>query len=268
MKKDERGTVLIEFVGSFLLFVLLIMSVLSLVNLGTMQARMHYAMTQTANTISMYGYVLNVVGADKFLMGIDSGGEGLKDGANKTIDDVNKVLNNINDLNVPGVVNSAEDAAYNIGETVSGAIDNPTQALQSVLQYALQQGMGFGFEQLLRPLIGYHLTNGEQSGDEYLRSVGVDGVDSLEFYTFSLPGYTKPNTEKGELVGKINGLPADDSVLLDSDGNIRITVQYEMAYSFMGLNSILPFEPKLKVTQSVMTKMWLGGRGEGYDRKK
>jgi len=59
MRNDERGTVLIEFIGSFLLFFLLIISILSLVNIVTAQARVHYALTETANTMSMYGYVMS-----------------------------------------------------------------------------------------------------------------------------------------------------------------------------------------------------------------
>jgi len=266
MRKDEQGTILIEFVGSFLLFVLLIMSILSLVNIGTMQARMHYAMTQAATTLSMYGYVLNVIGVDEFLIGNNAKAEDVREGINNTINDINEVLANINKLDLPGVANSAGTVMINASGQVNSTFDNPKAAINNLANYALSQGMSFGFEQLLKPLIGYHLANGNMNGDEYLRSVGVDGVDSLVFYTFSLPGYVPPS--EGELVGSISGLPADDSVLLNKDGNVRITVQYEMEYSFMGLNSILPFEPKLKVTQSVMTKMWLSGSGEGYKEKK
>ena len=266
MRKNEQGTILIEFVGSFLLFVLLIMSILSLVNIGTMQARMHYAMTQTANTLSMYGYVLNVSGADGFLISNAAVAENVRQGANTSIDDINNVLNEINNLSISGVVSSAEIAAGNIGAQVDNVIENPVQAVQSVANYGLNQGMSFGFGEILKPLIGYHLANGDMSGDEYLRSVGVDGVESLSFFTLSAPGYTPAG--KGQLVGTINGLPADDSALLDHNGNVRITVQYEMKYSFMGLDNIMPFEPKLKITQSVMTKMWHGGRGERYERYK
>ena len=56
---------------------------------------------------------------------------------------------------------------------------------------------------------------------------------------------------------------ANDSLLLDADGNVKIVVQYDVDYSFGAL--ILPFEePKLHVTQEVVTKAWLGGEGEGY----
>jgi hypothetical protein len=261
MRRNERGTILIEFVGSFLLFVLLILSILSLVNLTTMQARMHYALTQSANTLSLYGYALHATGLDAPLIHLASGAESVRREANASIDEVNDVLENINSLNLPGLARSAGTATDRFSSWADDTRENPQQTLQLLLQYALQEGAGFGFEQLLRPLLAHHLANGEMSGDAYLRSVGVDGTDSLEFYTLSMPGYTPAG--EGETVGSLTGLPGDDSALLDGNANVKIVVQYEMEYDFMGLP--LPFEqPKLKVTQSVMTKMWLGGRGEGY----
>jgi hypothetical protein len=52
------------------------------------------------------------------------------------------------------------------------------------------------------------------------------------------------------------------SALLDSDGNVRLTVQYEVEYTFGGLP--LPFTPTLKITQTAVTKAWLNGSGKGY----
>jgi hypothetical protein len=264
MRNNEQGTILIEFVGSFLLFVLLILSILSLVNITTMQARMHYALTQTANTLSMYGYVLNVIGVDDFMMKSNEVAENVRQGANDVIGDINDVLDNVNNLDIPGVVNSAGTATSNIGGQIGNALDNPTQAIQSIANYALNELGSAAFEQLLRPLVAYHLSNGDMSGDEYLWSVGVNGMDGLEFYSFTLPEYIPAG--EGELVGSITEIADNDSALLNSGGNVKITVQYEMAYSFMGLDNLLPFEPKLKVTQSVMTKMWLGGRGKRYEK--
>jgi hypothetical protein len=230
-----------------------------------MQARVHYALTQSANTLSMYGYVLNVVGADSFMMQSSARAQEVRQGANASIDDINAVLNKINDPDILGVVNSAGTAANNIGGQVNNVLENPTQAIQSLVHYALGEVGSAAFEQLLRPLVAYHLSNGDMSGDEYLRSVGVEGVDSLQFHSWesALPGYIPPG--QGQYVGTITTIPDDNSILLNGSGNVKITVQYEMAYSFMGLDALMPFEPKLKITQSVMTKMWLGGRGKRYE---
>ena len=279
MRKNEQGTILVEFVGSFLLFVLLIISILSLVNISTMQARMHYALTQSANTLSMYGYVLNVIGVDEFLIQSNARANEVREGTNSAITDTNAVLSDINDVfnhlnssDIRGLAGSTQNladntqtAANNIGDQANNILENPVEAVQYLANYALGELGSAGFEQILRPLVAYHLTNGDMSGEEYLWSVGVSGMDGLEFHRWSsaIPGYT-PASE-GEIVGTLNTIPDDNSILLNGDGNVKITVQYEMSYDFMGLNKLLPFdEPKLKITQSVMTKMWLGGRGEGY----
>ncbi|MCL2202230.1 MAG: hypothetical protein FWB75_09715, partial [Oscillospiraceae bacterium] len=58
MKKDDRGHIAVETVCAFIPFVLLVVSILSLVNIVVLQARVHYALTQTAKTLSVYCYTL------------------------------------------------------------------------------------------------------------------------------------------------------------------------------------------------------------------
>ena len=262
MRKNEDGTILIEFVGSFLLFVLLILSVLSLVNINTMQARMHYALTQAASTLSMYGYVLSVIELDDFMMNVNGSAPNLRRGVDVDINEISDVLRCINNLDIKGL-NKAGTVVTKISDQVDGILNNPTQALKSIACYALNECGSAAFEQILRPLVAYHLANGDMSGDEYLRSVGVEGgMESLQFHTFSLPGHTPP--QNGQIVGSLTSIGDRNSILLNKDGNVKITVQYSMDYSFMGLDRLLPFEPKLLVTQSVATAMWLGGRGDEY----
>ena len=68
MRRDERGYIVVETIGSFLLFVLAVTSILSLINIVAVQARVHYAITQAAQTVSMYCYVLDVTGAADHLV--------------------------------------------------------------------------------------------------------------------------------------------------------------------------------------------------------
>ena len=63
MKKDDNGYIVVETIFSFTLFVFLIISILSIINIVTVQARVHYAITQAAETISMYSYTLDAMGA-------------------------------------------------------------------------------------------------------------------------------------------------------------------------------------------------------------
>lgn len=54
---DEKAYISVETIGTFLPLVFLVVSILSLVNVAAAQARVHYALTQAANAISIYGYM-------------------------------------------------------------------------------------------------------------------------------------------------------------------------------------------------------------------
>ena len=63
MGKDERGYIVLETISAFLLFTLLVIAILSIISIVTVQARIHYAITQTCETVSMYSYILDLTGA-------------------------------------------------------------------------------------------------------------------------------------------------------------------------------------------------------------
>jgi len=260
MRKDESGSIILEFIGSFLLFFLLIMSVLSLVNIVTVQARVHYALTQTANTLSMYGYILHTTGIDKLMIEIDRNTEKVRSGVNEQVNNINELFGSINSVDPGGIKSGAGSTWETFKSWGSGAKESPKDTIALLLGYGLGEVSSAGLQELLKPMMMRYLENGDetrgnyQSGKDYLESVGVVGGD-LKFYEFSMPGYTRAG--EGEFLGQVTGLATNNSVLLDKDGNVRLTVQYEIAYTFMGLP--LPFGPTLSVTQTVMTKMWLGG---------
>ena len=215
MRKNEKGTILIEFIGSFLLFFLLIISILSLVNIVTAQARVHYALTETANTLSMYGYVLSATDQVS------------SQEAEEPADDINAILNKLNQF----------QSGFSSWE---GSV--PSQALQSVMGAFLGEVQATALKGVINELVLSNLATGAQSGEEYLRSVRIS---NLELTEFASPG---------------SGTAGKESTLYDSQDNIKLTVEYEIDYTFMGLP--IPFEPKLKVAQSVKTKMWF--QREGY----
>lgn len=81
--KDERGYIVVETVGTFVPLVLLIISILSLVNIVAVQARMHFALTQAAITISVLSYSLET--------------DSLQE-AESIFSDINAVFNNVSSL--------------------------------------------------------------------------------------------------------------------------------------------------------------------------
>jgi len=251
MYKNENGYVVVETIGAFVPFVLLVVSILSLVNIMTMQARVHYALTQAANTLAMYSYTLEVMGIAKNLTTLDNKADRVYREASAMRNDVNAVISGMNGLSdLSGAKEGASDTisrAYGWGEEAMG---DPKGTLQLLMNYGINELRNRMFEELARPLVGRYLSNGEMTGDQYLTSVGVvnritgkTGLGALEFYQFRSTG-------------------AGNSVLIDKNGNVKLTVEYEVKYTFGGLP--LPFSPTLRITQTAVTKAWLNGSGKGY----
>ena len=248
---DENGYIVVETIGAFIPFLLLIISILSLINIVTVQARVHYALTQAANTFSMYSYTLEVLGIADKLTALDNKASRVASEANDMRDDINSVLSGIDSLSglMTSVSNSGAviERAFGWGEEIAG---DPKGALQLLMNYGLDELRNKVFEEMARPLVGRYLANGEMSGDEYLRRAGVvnthtgeEGLEALEFYQFS-------------------NLGIGNSVLIDANGNVKLVVEYEIEYTFGGLR--LPFRPTLRITQTAATKAWLNGSGKGY----
>jgi len=251
MRKDENGYIVVETIGTFIPFVLLMISILSLVNIVTVQARIHYALTQTANTLSMYSYVLEVLGIANKLTALNNKSHKTIEGINEIRNDINSVLQGIDSLT--NMLDAAEngvgliDRISSIGASVA---NDPDAALQNLMSYGVDELRNKAFEELVRPLVGRYLMSGGMSGDEYLKKANVinkktDGVGlaALDFYRFSSFG-------------------AIDSTLIDMKGTVKLVVEYEIEYMFGNLP--LPFRPTIHITQTVVTKAWLNGSGKGY----
>lgn len=254
MKQDQGGYIVVETIGCFTLFVFLMISILSLINIVTVQARVHYAITQAAETVSMYSYTLDAMGVADHLIASAGRSDKTEREINTFIDNVNDVFGAIKTLNISGI-GEAGDALYQQGSAVAERLqDDPEDVLQNVMNYGLQKVGGFAFGELMRPLVNRYLTNGDISGDEFLKAFHViGGLDGLNFTPGSLPSWD----------GSRVVTSSDSSRLFSSTGDIRIVVSYKIDYAFGALP--LPSAVKeLEVTQEVVTKAWLGGLGEGY----
>lgn len=248
MKGDEKGYIVVETSTAFMLLVLLMVSILSLVNIVTVQSRVHYALTQAAQTISLYSYTLEVTGmADSIKSNADKAEQ-----AGEIKENINEILTGLKNLSEGQTAEVGKSATVQVKGWVENTVQDPKQTIQLMLNYGLKEMGDAAFSALVRPLVGRYLDNGDQSGDEYLKAFHVDGgLKGLEFYSF----HSVASTD----------LPAThNSTLMDSNGDVWLTVNYEIDYTFGALP--LPFEPKLKISQTVKTKAWLGGDGEGYQK--
>ncbi len=251
MRGDDRGYIVVETVGAFLLFTLLNIAILSMISIVTVQARVHAALTQACETISMYSYVLDLTGAASHIQKNSAKAEAVQGQIDAFKGSVNGLLDGIEKLEPSQIGEKGSALADQVSAGISGVISDPKAMLQYMMNYTLDQVGSAAFSTYLaRPLVGRFLANGSISGDQYLKNYGViDGLEGLDFYTFDTFDFGSSGS--------------NDSHLLDKNGDVRLVVQYDISYHFGAL--LLPFdEPKLHVTQMASTKAWLGGEGEGY----
>ena len=228
--RDEDGYIVVETVGVFTLFVFFMASILALVGIVALQSRVHYAITQAAQTLSMYTYVYEITGKSGGFTGGTSIQRISQDDLENGLGAISTAVNAFSAVS-PGTQGSAADAA-------SELFRDPKNLVSMYLNDAQEPGFS---EQAIRPLIGRYLRNGEMTGDQYLKSMGVaKGIKGLEILGYDY---------------------GPESSLINSDGTVSISVRYEINYSFWGLP--LPFS-KLRVTQSAATRAWLGGEGVRY----
>ena len=143
---DELGYITVETLGTFIPFVFLVVSILSLVNIVTVQTRVHYALTQATNTISIYAHTLKLRS---------------KIGAGELKDNIEDVLAGIGSLDFVDVIGGDDEIIGYVTDMIDGA----------------------DFETLVRELIGRYLSNGSLSGGEYLKTANViGGLDGLDLY--------------------------------------------------------------------------------------
>ena len=258
MRRDDNGYIVVETIASFLLFTFLMVSILSLINLTAVQARIHNALTQSAETISMYSYVLELTGAAPHLKNLSGKADHVDAEANAFKGSLNDVLDGLNSIRTGGATKANVDQVYHGGmelyDRTSGwindTISDPKSTIQYLLSYGAQTGIDFAFEAVVRQYVSHFLSNGSMSGDEFLQAFDVvGGTNGLDFYSFNLFSLSQSGV--------------NNSRMLTADGDVKLVVQYDLDYSFGALP--LPKEVRtLHITQEAKTKAWLGGYGEGY----
>ncbi len=258
MRRDERGYIVVETIMAFMLFLFLNLSILSLINIVVVQSRIHYALTQAAETMSMYSYTLEAMGAADHLVKSAERADRTKKDAATVVKDINGVIDALEKFDLDALHDASHDTYEHVSGIAEHIANDPKDVLQNLMNYGLQEGGSFLLGVCMKPLMDRYLTNAAMSGAEFLEAFHVNnGLAGLQFSTFELVGYD-PATHRLTSGGKSN------SMLLDKDKNLRLVVEYDIDYTFGALPLPESFQGKLHVTQMVVTKSWLGGHGERY----
>lgn len=253
MRRDERGYIVVETIAAFVPFIILMVSILSLMGLSFVHIRVHHALTQTASQISMYGYVFRVSNA----------GEPL-DSYQEVSGDVVQAKENT-DLIVGGVGNLKDLASsldfsdpfktYEAGKQSVDDIKTGVGGLKE-LGSKYTDDLGNTFELLLNAGVGYGMNEIVNHFSDFLFKKQFQiGEENFDF--FNKKYHVK--FKKGE------GDPVQVEPISYKNNVLKLKVSYSASFSLGRI--VLPFEPKLDINQQVQTKLWIG-KGDRYVKSK
>jgi len=265
----NKGSILIESVLGLAIYVAVMAIVLGLINVMVVQARMQHAITQTALTLSMYSYVFEITGIAPVLQALDGRAEQGRDTIRGVVQNVDMIVEQVTEIGTQDNV-TLEDVV-DMGNTAIEAampwVQNPSAIVTEIRRVLSAGGDAVLFElwsslvtMLVRPMVEWHLSDGQISGHDFLLSMNVvHGMDGLRFkYPY--------DGNAGFLMGLWSGITGEEenrqrTVIIDRDNNIRIFVQYDIDL-FWG---VFPTQlTRLTVSQSAVTRAWLSGYGGGY----
>lgn len=142
-KEKERGAIVAEATISLTAFVFAIFTILSLVNIYYIQAKIGVSLNSAAKEISQYSYLYYALGINRYDAEISAGTEDERKLVKDTIDGVGTLLNSFSEIetsvetvdfdNLAGVVTT--------GEKVAGEVETMTKTVDSlVTEYAEKIG--------------------------------------------------------------------------------------------------------------------------------
>lgn len=256
---SENGSVTIEATISLSTFMFAIVTILTIVNICMVQARMSYAINTTAKEISQYSYLYSLTGLnDSQNQLYQAGVEGTKD-VSKILSDINTVYNEIENLgntgkqstdniddimsawdSAVGSVENIQEAGSSLESTLSDIASDPKNLMFGITKLAASEGFDLAKSRLVaaplaKTLCKKHLVNEEDGDvDSYLKFLGVvpSGTGSY-----------------------IDGLDFSQSTLFPYGSNeIQINVSYDVK-----VIPLLPLDFSFHFNQTAITNGWLAG---------
>ena len=260
-QNSENGLISVEALISLSFFTFTVVTILSIVNICTVQAKVSVAINATAKELSQYSYLYSLTGFGKSEAELAEAAKGTKDQLNGTLANINEVFNQIQNLgdDVGDVSNisSIEDISAKWDNLISDGqkiqengtklanefsemAKNPTEMIFGIVKLAASEGLELAKSRLVaaplsKLLCQKHLVD-VKNGDvnAYLKRLGVvpaaNGVylDGLDFSKSSLFPY--------------------------GSNEITVNVSYDVK-----VIALLPIDFSFHFNQTAVTHGWLAG---------
>lgn len=257
--RRENGVITIEATISLSAFIFAIVTILSIVNVCIVQAKISNAINLTAKELSQYSYLYSLTGFSKSEAELHRAGQEGTASIDNILTDVNTMYNEIEKIGETGqqtpnnvddimaswdsVVGSAEaidDAAGSIESTIMNDIANDPKGLMfGIAKMAASETLELGKSKLIaaplsKALVKKHLVAEEDGSVEaYLKSLGV--VPKNDSY--------------------LDGLDFSESTLFPYGSNeITVNVSYDVK-----IIPLLPLDFTFHFNQTAKTNGWLAG---------
>ncbi len=257
--KKENGSVTIEATISLSAFMFAIVTILTIVNICIVQARISYALNTTAKEISQYSYLYSLTGLNDSQSKLyEAGKEGTKD-ITKILSDINTVYNEIENLgntgnqspeniddimsawdSAVGSVDNIESAGSSLYDTISDIASDPKNLMFGIAKLAASEGFDLVKSRLIaaplaKTMVQRHLVNTKDGDvDAYLKYLGVVPAANGSY---------------------LDGLDFSQSTLFPYGSNeIRINVSYDVK-----VIALLPIDFSFHFNQTAVTHGWLAG---------
>jgi len=257
--KKENGSVTIEATISLSAFMFAIVTLLTIVNICIVQAKVSYAINTTAREISQYSYLYSLTGLNDREKEIAEAGKVQTQDLSSVLSDVNTVYNEIENLgntgnqsfdNIDDIMSAWDDVSGSVeniqgaGSSIKSSIENIAKDPKNLLFGIAKLGATEVFDLAKSRLIAEPLAKvmckknlvDEKDGDvdAYLKFLGVvpsasgSYIDGLDFSKSSLFPY--------------------------GSSEIRINVSYDVK-----VIALLPIDFHFHFNQTAITHGWLAG---------
>lgn len=256
--KRERGAITIEATISLSTFMFAIVTILSIVNICIVQAKISNAINLTAKELSQYSYLYSLTGFSASESKLHQAGKDDTESLNKIMSDVNDMYNEIEKIGETGkqtpnnvedimgawdsLVGSAEvmeEKKGSIESTIKDIAKDPKGLMFGIAKLAASETLELGKSKLIaaplsKALVQKHLVAQEDGSVEaYLKSLGV--------------------VPKG--ASYLDGLDFSESTLFPYGSNeITVNVTYDVK-----VIPLLPLDFTFHFNQTAKTNGWLAG---------
>lgn len=262
--KSEDGAVIIEATISLSVFMFLIVTVLTIVNICYVQSKMSIAINETAKEISQYSYLYGITGLNDKQKALAEQGKAANDSVNNIIDGVGSLMDTVESTK-KDVTNTYEntmagnfsvDMLSQTGKNISENINSGRASIEAVeneLSAIAEDPVAF-----LKSLAALFGNGAIDKAKSHLIAAPVAKLMSKRHFKSASDGDSESFLRGLGVVPKgtsyINGINFSKSELFPSgDNKIKIVAIYRVK-----VVPLLPVDMDFTFCQTAETKGWFG----------